>query len=181
MKKSLVRVLFLAALFCCTSSARADVASETIVSSESLAVQPSDEFSDCFTDCECLGDWRENTYFWGGGDAYADGAHGGAAGSYYTYTTVPEPRVLPAAYAVPCVGSVHESLANFRTTSTSWPCASFAHPRSIACCGSTPLATAVWADGSLIALTVTARLAPLPETDIAAQSVLAALYQKLLP
>lgn len=31
------------------------------------------------------------TDFWGGGDAYADGAHGGAAGSYYTYTTVPEP------------------------------------------------------------------------------------------
>lgn len=70
MKKSLMRVLFLAALFCCTSSARADVASETIVSSESLAVNANSEFSECLEECECLGDWRENTYFWGGGDVY---------------------------------------------------------------------------------------------------------------
>lgn len=29
--------------------------------------------------------------YWGGGDVYPNGGHGGAAGAFYTYTTVPEP------------------------------------------------------------------------------------------
>ncbi len=31
------------------------------------------------------------TDFWGGGDAYPDGGQGGGSGSFYTYTTIPEP------------------------------------------------------------------------------------------
>jgi hypothetical protein len=31
------------------------------------------------------------TDFFGGGDSYADGAHGGVSGSYFTYNTIPEP------------------------------------------------------------------------------------------
>ncbi|MDP3849367.1 MAG: PEP-CTERM sorting domain-containing protein [Luteolibacter sp.] len=31
------------------------------------------------------------TDFWGAGDVYPDGGHGGAGGGYYTYSTIPEP------------------------------------------------------------------------------------------
>ena len=34
------------------------------------------------------------TDFFGAGDAYVDGAQGGASGSYVTYSTVPEPHAL---------------------------------------------------------------------------------------
>lgn len=37
--------------------------------------------------------------FFGGGDAYVDGAQGGASGNWLTYTTVPEPGALTLALA----------------------------------------------------------------------------------
>lgn len=34
------------------------------------------------------------TDFFGGGDAYPDGAHGGSTGGYFTYSTIPEPGAV---------------------------------------------------------------------------------------
>ncbi|MCP5532162.1 MAG: hypothetical protein H7A49_10420 [Akkermansiaceae bacterium] len=44
--------------------------------------------------------------YFGAGDAYVDGANGGASGSYVTYTTVPEPHALLLGVAgiAACIG-----------------------------------------------------------------------------
>ncbi len=50
-------------------------------------------------------DFIAATDFWGGGDAYPDGAHGGATGGSYTYTTVPEPAAALLLALVPLLAT----------------------------------------------------------------------------